>query len=116
MAQFYAWLGARKSAHIQLAVIDMWKPIRLATQAHAPQAAILFDKFHVMRHLGEGRPFPWAGKRHRRRVERPAQPAPSSLSSTSILTRLRPGRLSLRAGRSTCSDQQPAGHRSRPLT
>ena len=28
-------------------------PFRLATQAHAPQAAILFDKFHVMRHLGE---------------------------------------------------------------
>ena len=26
---------------------------QLATQAHAPQAAILFDKFHVMRHLGE---------------------------------------------------------------
>ena len=25
----------------------------LATAAHAPQAAILFDKFHVMRHLGE---------------------------------------------------------------
>src|ERR671922_2577169 len=31
----------------------MWKPFRMATQAHAPQAAILFDKFHVMRHLGE---------------------------------------------------------------
>src|SRR6201997_5408648 len=53
MAQFYAWLGARKSARIRLAVMDMWKPFRLATQAHAPKAAILFDKFHVMRHLGE---------------------------------------------------------------
>ena len=53
MAQFYAWLGARKSARIRLAVMDMWKPFRMATQAHAPQAAILFDKFHVMRHLGE---------------------------------------------------------------
>ena len=53
MAQFYAWLGARKSARIRLAVMDMWKPFRTATQAHAPQAAILFDKFHVMRHLGD---------------------------------------------------------------
>jgi hypothetical protein len=26
---------------------------RLATNAYAPQAAILFDKFHVIRHLGE---------------------------------------------------------------
>jgi transposase len=51
--QLYAWLGARKSSRIQLAVMDMWKPFRLATQAHAPQAAILFDKFHVMRPLGE---------------------------------------------------------------
>ena len=33
--------------------MDMWKAFRLATRAHAPQAAILFDKFHVMRHLGE---------------------------------------------------------------
>lgn len=31
----------------------MWKPFRNATTAAAPQAAILFDKFHVMRHLGE---------------------------------------------------------------
>ena len=53
MAQFYGALGARKSAGIQLAVMDMWKPFRNATQAHAPNAAILFDKFHVMRHLGE---------------------------------------------------------------
>ena len=53
MSQFYAWLGSRKSSRIRLAVMDMWKPFRLATHAHAPQAAILFDKFHVMRHLGE---------------------------------------------------------------
>ena len=53
MSQFYAWLGKKKSSGIRLAVMDMWKPFRMATNAHAPQAAILFDKFHVMRHLGE---------------------------------------------------------------
>jgi transposase len=53
MSQFYAWLGKKKSSRIRLAVMDMWKPFRLATNAHAPQAAILFDKFHVIRHLGE---------------------------------------------------------------
>jgi len=37
MGRFYAWLGARKSARPRLAVMDMWKPFRLATQAHAPQ-------------------------------------------------------------------------------
>ena len=53
MAQFYAWLGPKKAARIRLAVMDMWKPFRNATNVHAPQAAILFDKFHIMRHLGE---------------------------------------------------------------
>jgi transposase len=53
MSEFYTWLGKKKSSHIRLAVMDMWRPLRLATAAHAPGAAILFDKFHVMRHLGE---------------------------------------------------------------
>jgi transposase len=53
MAQFYAWLGEQKSRRIKLALMDMWKPFRNATEIHAPQAAILFDKFHVMRHLGK---------------------------------------------------------------
>ena len=53
MAQFYAWLGPKKSGKIKLAVMDMWKPFRNATRDKAPQAAILFDKFHIIRHLGE---------------------------------------------------------------
>src|ERR1700694_5048174 len=53
MSAFHAGLGKRKNSRMRLAVMDMWKPFRLATAAHAPQAAILFDKFHVMRHLGE---------------------------------------------------------------
>jgi transposase len=52
---FYAWLGPAKSKGIRLVVMDMWKPFRNSTvkPGHAPQAAILFDKFHIMRHLGE---------------------------------------------------------------
>ena len=53
MAQFYAWLGLKKSRQIKLAVMDMWKPFRNVARQKAPQAAILFDKFHIMRHLGE---------------------------------------------------------------
>jgi transposase len=52
MAQFYQWLG-KKRGRVRLAVMDMWKPFRNATNAAAPQAAILFDKFHIMRHLGD---------------------------------------------------------------
>jgi transposase len=53
MDQFYGFLGQENAGKIRLAVMDMWKPFRNATQANAPQAAILFDKFHVLRHLGE---------------------------------------------------------------
>jgi transposase len=53
MAEFYAWMGRKKSGKIKLAVMDMWKPFRNVTGEKAPQAAILFDKFHIMRHLGE---------------------------------------------------------------
>ena len=52
MALFYQGLG-EKRGRIRLAVMDMWKPFRNATEAAVPQAAILFDKFHIMRHLGE---------------------------------------------------------------
>lgn len=55
MDQFYQWLGPSKSKKLRLAVMDMWKAFRNSTvkPEHAPQAAILFDTFHVLRHLGE---------------------------------------------------------------
>ena len=53
MDEFFTGLGAKKNAGIRLAVMDMWKPFRTSTTTHAPQASILFDKFHVLRHLGD---------------------------------------------------------------
>jgi len=53
MDRFYEWLGPARSQGIRLVVMDMWKPFRNATRKAAPQASILFDKFHVMRHLGD---------------------------------------------------------------
>jgi transposase len=53
MEQFYGWLGEKKARAIRVAVMDMWKPFRNATVRHAPQAAILFDKFHVIGHLND---------------------------------------------------------------
>ena len=55
MDAFYEWLGSRKSAKIKLAVMDMWPAFAasLKKEGHAPQAAILYDKFHVMSHLGD---------------------------------------------------------------
>ena len=53
MDMFFTELGPGKSAGIRLAVMDMWKPFRTSTQHHAPKASILFDKFHILRHLGD---------------------------------------------------------------
>jgi transposase len=53
MNRFFEELGPKKAGKIQLAVMDMWKAFRNSTEKHAPQAAILYDKFHVMRPLGE---------------------------------------------------------------
>ena len=55
MDLFYKWLGPQKNHKIRLAVMDMWKPFRTSTLKvpHAPQASILFDKFHVISHLGD---------------------------------------------------------------
>jgi transposase len=53
MNLFFEWLGEKKSHKIRLVVMDMWKPFRNACAAHAPGAAMLYDKFHALRHLGE---------------------------------------------------------------
>ncbi len=53
MDEFYGFLGKSKAGKLRLAVMDMWKAFRNSTNRHAPQTAILFDKFHVLRHLSE---------------------------------------------------------------
>lgn len=55
MDEFFKWLGPTRSKQIRLVVMDMWKPFRKSTikEENASQASILFDKFHVLRHLGE---------------------------------------------------------------
>ena len=51
--RFFLDLGPKQTARIRLAVLDMWKAFRHSVQAHAPQAQMLFDKFHILRHLAE---------------------------------------------------------------
>ena len=53
MDLFYQELGANKSRGIRLAVMDMWRAFQKSAAKNAPQAGILFDKFHVIEHLSE---------------------------------------------------------------
>jgi transposase len=50
---FFDELGPKKAGKIRLAVMDMWKPFEKSTRQKAPQAAILYDKFHIIRHLND---------------------------------------------------------------
>lgn len=53
MDQFYLGLKDKIKQEIRLAVMDMWKAFEKSAKEHIPQASILYDKFHVMRHLGK---------------------------------------------------------------
>src|SRR6202047_1637663 len=48
-----SFLGERSSKKGRLARMEMWKPFRKSTNKKAPQAAILFDKFIILMHLGD---------------------------------------------------------------
>ena len=50
---FFADIGPKLPGTIRLAVMDMWKPFRNSTVRHAPQASIIYDKFHILRHLAD---------------------------------------------------------------
>lgn len=59
LKKFWRWFGKERAAEITHAVIDMWKAFEKSIQAHCRKkigdeiqvAKIIYDKFHVMRHL-----------------------------------------------------------------
>jgi transposase len=50
---FFAALGKVKSARIEIAAMDMWKAFRNSVAKNAPNARVVFDKFHIIRHLSD---------------------------------------------------------------
>jgi len=53
MDEFFKFLGNSRAELIDLAVMDMWKAFRNSTQRNAPNAQIIYDKFHIMSHLSK---------------------------------------------------------------
>jgi transposase len=53
MDRFFDEMGPQRNRSLRLAVMDMWKPFRNSLLSHAPDAEIVFDKFHVLKHLSE---------------------------------------------------------------
>lgn len=50
---FFSALGPKKTAGIRVAAMDMWRPFRTSLGRNAPGAKVIFDKFHIMRHLSD---------------------------------------------------------------
>jgi transposase len=50
---FFDKLGKKKSFRITLSVMDMWVAFRNGVEKNCPNADILYDKFHIMKHLND---------------------------------------------------------------
>jgi len=50
---FTEYLQARRRRAVKAVCVDMWQPFLDSLREHLPKAAIVFDKFHVMRHVND---------------------------------------------------------------
>lgn len=50
---FFEWFGKRRARTLKAVCLDMWKPYMAVVRARASQAALVFDRFHLVRHLNE---------------------------------------------------------------
>jgi transposase len=53
MDLFYQSLSQQNREKIRLVVMDMWKAFRNSAARLVPQARVVFDKFHILSHLGD---------------------------------------------------------------
>jgi transposase len=53
LKRFWRWFGKPRARQITHAVMDMWKAFRRSVEAHCPGVQVIYDKFHVIRHLLE---------------------------------------------------------------
>jgi transposase len=50
---FAEYLKARRRRGVKAVCIDMWRPFLDSVREHLPRAVVVFDKFHVMRHVND---------------------------------------------------------------
>jgi transposase len=46
-------MGRRRCPTLRVVCLDMWAPYAKLVKDHAPQAQLLFDRFHIVKHLNE---------------------------------------------------------------
>jgi transposase len=53
LGSYFTSLTEAQRQGIQAIAMDMWEPCVQATQTHLPLANIVFDRFHIMKHMNE---------------------------------------------------------------
>jgi transposase len=53
LLRFFRKLGPERAAQLAAISADMWEPYLIVLRRKAPQARIIFDRFHIVRHLNE---------------------------------------------------------------
>lgn len=53
LLRFFRALGPERTAQLESISADMWEPYVIVLRRKAPQARIIFDRFHIVRHLNE---------------------------------------------------------------
>ena len=53
ITRFYERIGPERCERIEAVAMDMWKPYMTATKKCCPKAEIVFDKFHIIAHMGK---------------------------------------------------------------
>lgn len=48
---FFTWLGPERTRQLEAICLDMWAPYAWGIERYAPQATLVFDRFHLVRHL-----------------------------------------------------------------
>lgn len=51
LEKFFDWLGEERCARLEGVCLDMWQPYIEVIKLRAPQATLVFDKFHIVGHL-----------------------------------------------------------------
>jgi transposase len=53
LLRFFRRLGPERAAQLEAVSTDMWEPYLIVLRKKAPQARVIFDRFHIVRHLND---------------------------------------------------------------
>ena len=53
LLRFFRKLGPERAAALEAVSMDMWEPYWVVVRKKAPQAQVIFDRFHIVKHLNQ---------------------------------------------------------------